>query len=152
MPLSPTDVNAVVADVIEQSLALAEARSVRMVTDFSNGAGAATANQAALRRLLLILIDNALKHTPAGGTVTINTREGPSGLSLSVTDSGEGISPEAMPHIFDRFYRADASRSGNGGTGLGLSIAQAIAQAHGTKIEAQSVPGAGSCFRLILPK
>jgi two-component system sensor histidine kinase BaeS len=69
-----------------------------------------------------------------------------------VSDSGEGIAPAAIPHIFDRFYRADPSRSGdNGGSGLGLSIAQAIAQAHGTKIEVESELGAGSCFRLMLP-
>ncbi len=152
MPLAPVDVNGVVAEVIERSEGLAEARGVQMVADLSSSAAAATANQAALRRLLLILIDNALKHTPAGGTVRIATRECGGGISLSVMDSGEGIGPEAIPHIFDRFYRVDSARSGNGGTGLGLSIAQAIAQAHGTKIEVESEPGAGACFRLVLPE
>jgi signal transduction histidine kinase len=151
MPLATTDVNDVVAEVIEKSEALAEAKGVKIVADLAGGAAAATANQAALRRLLLILIDNALKHTPAGGTVRVATRECASGISLSVMDSGEGIVAEAIPHIFDRFYRADSARSGNGGTGLGLSIAQAIAQAHGTQIEVESEPGAGACFRLVLP-
>jgi heavy metal sensor kinase len=151
MPLAPTDVNGVVAEVIEKSEALAEARGVNIVADLAGCAAAALANQAALRRLLLILIDNALRHTPAGGTVRIATQECASGVSLSVMDSGEGIVAEAIPHIFDRFYRADSARSGNGGTGLGLSIAQAIAQAHGTQIEVESEPGAGACFRLVLP-
>jgi heavy metal sensor kinase len=152
IPLAPVDVNDVVAEVIERSRALAETRGVQVVADLSSGVGAASANQAALRRLLLILIDNALKHTPAGGTVSVATRKGASGISLSVMDSGEGIGPEAIPHIFDRFYRADSARSRNGGTGLGLSIAQAIAYAHGTKIEVVSEPGAGACFRLLLPE
>ena len=151
MPLSPTDVNLMVTEVIERSEGLAEARGVQVVADLPIGVGAASANQAALRRLLLILIDNALKHTPAGGSVTVATQRGAGGISLSVSDSGEGIQPEAIPHIFDRFYRADPTRSRNGGTGLGLSIAQAIAQAHGTKIEVESEPGAGACFRLVLP-
>ncbi len=151
MPLAATDVNLMVTEVIERSEGLAEARGVQLVADLAAGVGVASANQAALRRLLLILIDNALKHTPAGGTVSVATRKDAGGISLAVKDSGEGIAAEAMPHIFDRFYRVDSARGSNGGTGLGLSIAQAIAQAHGAKVEVESQPGAGACFRLVLP-
>jgi signal transduction histidine kinase len=100
--------------------------------------------------VLLILIDNALKHTPAGGMVTVGAHKLDDGVMLSVTDTGEGIAPEALPHVFERFYRSDPARGGGSGFGLGLSIAQAIAQAHGTRILVESRPGAGARFTIAL--
>ena len=78
------------------------------------------------------------------------TSESSGGISLSVRDSGEGIQAEELPHIFERFYRADEARSRNGGAGLGLSIAQMIAHAHRSRIEVESTAGTGSCFHLTL--
>ncbi len=150
MPLSPVDINALVTEVIRKSETLAEAKGIQMTADLRQQAAVAAANESAIRRLLLILIDNALKHTPAGGSVKVSTAECGHGIALTVKDSGEGIGADSLPHIFERFYRADASRERNGGVGLGLSIAQTIAHAHGTKIEAESAPGAGSSFRLVL--
>jgi len=105
-----------------------------------------------LRQLLLNLVDNAVKYTPAGGEVTLTLRRADGWVKIDVYDTGIGIGPEDLPHIFERFYRADRSRGGHGGSGLGLSIALWIAQAHGGRLEAESEPGKGSTFTLSLPE
>ncbi len=104
-----------------------------------------------LRQLLLNLVDNALKYTPAGGQVTLTLRRRAGWVLVTVEDTGIGISPEDLPHIFERHYRADRSRSRSGGHGLGLAIAQWIAQAHGGRIEVTSEVGKGSVFTVWLP-
>ena len=92
------------------------------------------ANEAQLRRLLLILVDNALKYTPSGGSVTIAGSSDATQIAISVADTGAGISPEDLPHVFERFWRADKVRSREaGGTGLGLTIAKQIADLHGAR-------------------
>lgn len=99
-----------------------------------------------IQRLLANLLDNALKYTPAGGRVTVAVAAAPgAACRLSVRDSGMGIQPADLPHVFERFYRCDQSRSLSG-AGLGLSLARAIARAHGTDIEVASMPAAGSTF------
>ncbi|MBR1781855.1 MAG: hypothetical protein IJ751_10705 [Oscillospiraceae bacterium] len=112
----------------------------------------ATADPELVKECLRILCDNAVKYTPEGGTITLGlTRDG-AAVRLSVRDTGVGIAPEDIPRLFDRFFRADSSRSRNtGGTGLGLSIAHWIAQRHGGHIDVTSAPGAGSTFTLVLP-
>jgi two-component system heavy metal sensor histidine kinase CusS len=149
MPLEPVDVKALVNDVADQSGRLAEAKGVHLETGTDAAPAIAEANPAGLRRLLLILVDNALEHTPAGGRVLVSVARKNGRVNLSVRDSGEGIPPAALPHIFERFYRAKEERGGKG-VGLGLSIAQAIAQAHGSEIEVESKPGEGACFALAL--
>ena len=110
-----------------------------------------------LVQLLLNLVDNAVKYTPAGGAVTIECQAPehsghPGFAALAVIDTGIGISAEDLPHIFDRFYRADKARSrGQGGTGLGLAIVQSIAEAYGGKVLVESELGKGSTFRVLLP-
>jgi two-component system heavy metal sensor histidine kinase CusS len=150
MALAPTDLNAIVSRVIGQHQALAAEKGIRLQTDSAGVPTLAQADEPAIHRLLLILIDNALKHTPAGGTVTLAARQSDGGVLLSVSDTGEGIPPDALPHIFERFYRSDPARAGRGGSGagfgLGLSIAQAIAQAHGARIRVESSLGAGAQF------
>ncbi|OGB99607.1 MAG: hypothetical protein A3G35_11900 [candidate division NC10 bacterium RIFCSPLOWO2_12_FULL_66_18] len=124
-----------------------------------------------LKQLLRNLVDNGVKYTPPGGQVTLTLRQG-SGVrgqgpvpdprsptpkegpwaEIIVRDTGIGIPPEALPRIFERFYRVDPARSREaGGAGLGLCIARTIAEAHGGRIEVQSIPGAGSTFTLRLP-
>ncbi len=149
MLMEPVDVRALVNEVTEQSSRLAEAKGVHLETGADAAPTIAEANPAGLRRLLLILVDNALEHTPAGGRVVVAVSRKNGRVNLSVRDSGEGIPPAALPHIFERFYRAKESRGGKG-VGLGLSIAQVIAQAHGSEIEVESKPGEGACFRLAL--
>jgi heavy metal sensor kinase len=104
-----------------------------------------------LQRMAANLLDNSLKYTPEGGTVTVLLLGDEEGMTLSVQDTGIGISKTDLPHIFDRFYRCDQSRS-QAGIGLGLSLALAIARAHGGGISVSSEPGKGSTFSAILPR
>jgi len=105
----------------------------------------------ALTQVLLIVLDNALKFTPVGGVVGVTTTVADGGVSIAVRDSGPGIAPEALPHIFERFYQGDAARTETG-TGLGLAIAKALVEALHGDIRAESIPGHGSTFIVILPR
>jgi signal transduction histidine kinase len=103
-----------------------------------------------LQRMIANLLDNAVKYTPAEGAVTVSARRDPAaGCVIEVADTGPGISPADLPHIFERFYRGDPSRSETG-SGLGLSFARAVARAHGGDITA-ATSDAGSVFRVLLP-
>ena len=105
-----------------------------------------------LRELLLILLDNAIKFTGAAGTVGLTLEADGGKAVVRVTDSGSGIPPEALPHVFDRFYRADKARSrAEGGAGLGLAIAKWIVEAHRGSIRVDSYPGTGTTFTIELP-
>lgn len=104
-----------------------------------------------LRQLLLNLVDNGVKYTHTGGQVTLTLEKSGDWVQVAVSDTGIGIAPEDLPHIFDRFYRADRSRSRPGGSGLGLAIAGWVAEAHGGRLTVESRLGQGSVFRLWLP-
>jgi len=104
-----------------------------------------------LAQVFINLIDNALRHTEAGGEVRIAIRRAGSWAEVQVSDTGKGIPPEQLPHIFERFYRGDKARSGRESAGLGLAIAQEIVRAHGGEIVVQSTPGKGSTFVVKLP-
>jgi two-component system sensor histidine kinase BaeS len=105
-----------------------------------------------LRQIVGNLVSNAVRHTPSDGTVTINSRVGGGTLEISVADTGHGIAPDELPRVFDRFWRADASRTrATGGSGLGLSIVRQLTEAHGGTVTAASEPGAGSTFTIRLP-
>ncbi len=106
-------------------------------------------------QLLAVLLDNAVRFTPPGGSITVRGRLQDRWAEASVTDNGPGIAPEHLSRVFDRFYRAEAARSRGqtgGGTGLGLSIARDLARAQGGDLTAESVEGRGSTFRLRLPR
>lgn len=109
------------------------------------------ADYTTLRRLLWIVIENAVKYTPPGGRVTVNVTGGQSEVTVTIEDDGIGISRQDLPLIFERFYRADPSRSKVEGTGLGLAIAKWIADAHSAVISVESREGAGSVFRILFP-
>src|SRR5713101_1188369 len=105
-----------------------------------------------LKQLLLILLDNALKYTPVTGQVTVGLRRRKAHAEIVVRDTGAGIPPEDVPHVFERFYRADPARSGDpGGTGLGLSIAHWIVEQHEGEITLESQPGQGTLVTIYLP-
>lgn len=103
--------------------------------------------------VLANLLDNALRHTPSGGRVHIGARAVNHGVELAVTDTGEGIAPEHLQRVFERFFRADAARSrSTGGSGIGLAIARALVEAHGGTITGESAGrGRGATFRIVLP-
>ena len=146
MTMQPTDLNELVHSVVQQNTALAMEKGVTLRAVTAEQPAQAAADASGIRRILLILVDNALKHTPPGGTVNVSVAAGTARVTLIVEDNGEGIPAEALAHIFERFYRADPARASGSGFGLGLSIAQTIAQAHGTAIEVSSTPGAGARF------
>jgi heavy metal sensor kinase len=144
------DIAQIARRVVDQNDALATEKGIVLKAEANGQPAVANVDVPAIRRLLLILIDNALKHTPAGGVVTVSVQKSSGAVVLSVADTGEGISPEALPHVFERFYRSDPARGDGSGFGLGLSIAQAIAQAHRTRITVESAPGAGARFSIAL--
>src|SRR5207237_594917 len=104
----------------------------------------------ALKQVLLILLDNARLHTPPKATIRVTNELVDGQVALSVRDTGGGIPPDVLPHIFERFYRGDVSRSG-GGTGLGLAIAKELAEAMGGALTVQTTLGQGSVFTVRLP-
>jgi signal transduction histidine kinase len=105
-----------------------------------------------LSQAVINLLSNALKYTPAGGAVDVSVDVRPSGTEIRVADTGVGIDSQDIPRLFERFYRADNSRSrATGGAGIGLSIAKAIVEAHGGTISAASQTGRGSEFCIMLP-
>jgi two-component system, OmpR family, heavy metal sensor histidine kinase CusS len=143
------------APVISQACAeregMAIAKGVTLVDGYRDLDVAVMADAAMLKRLIVLLLDNAIKYTPAGGQVSVVARLSESDVRVEVSDTGVGITADDLPHIFERFWRADPARA-SGGTGLGLSLAQAIATAHGAMIEAESTPGVGSRLRFALKR
>jgi signal transduction histidine kinase len=130
----------------------AEAAGLKLESAISGESLEVTGDADRLGQVLRNLISNALRHTPAGGRVTVTVRRSGERVLLEVADTGTGISPEDLPHVFDRFYRGDKSRSRRGGgAGLGLAIARQLVIAHGGEIDAESTLGAGTTFRVSLP-
>lgn len=129
---------------------LAEEKSISLQYSATRGVEV-EADPLRLRQLIANLLDNAIKYTPKGGTVKLSVFASENQAILEVKDNGVGINLEALPHIFDRFYRADEARSrSSGGVGLGLAIVKAICTAHGATIRVTSEEGFGTCFRVSL--
>jgi heavy metal sensor kinase len=143
--------NELLAECCRAVRPLAAARDLRLEchagTDFQY-----RGDEQLLRRLVLNLLDNAIRYTPAGGSVSAAIETGSSGVRILVADTGIGIPPDKAPRVFERFYRTDEGRSrAEGGFGLGLSIVRWIAEAHHGAVECASIPGAGSTFTVTLP-
>jgi signal transduction histidine kinase len=152
--LQETNLVPLVKGTVDTFRPSAEAKGVTLNTQFPTGTPSIQVDTARINQVLQNLLANALRHTPANGTITMCIQAEPEAISLSVADTGDGISPEHLPHIFDRFYRPDPARSRDrGGAGLGLAIARAIVEAHGGRIKAtsQGIPGQGSKFTIYLP-
>ena len=133
-----------------------QSKGVHLVTHIAAGLPELPMDPERMGQVLGNLLDNALRHTPAGGTVTISASRSPrtGGTVLSVADTGEGIPAEHLPQVFERFYRVDTARDrAHGGSGIGLAIAKALVEAHGGQLSVTSPgPGRGSTFRILLPR
>ena len=150
--LQPLDLNQMVARIGEQFNAVAEERLLVLDLDLDQDLPPLLANEIELHRALSNLIENALHYTPREGAIHIRTfRQGDQAV-VSVRDTGMGIHPDDMPHIFEHFYRAESARAMDaGGTGLGLAIVRKIVELHGGSIEVESEIDKGSTFRVRLP-
>jgi signal transduction histidine kinase len=147
----PVELNDVVRDLMTQTEPLAEERGVALRPDLDGGVRV-EADPARVRQLLLILIDNALTHTPSGGEVSVGVIRRNGRARVTIADNGDGIPPADLPHIFERFYRADKARNReNGGSGLGLAIAKWIVDAHKGEIQVSSTEGKGTEVAVSLP-
>ena len=148
MPLVPVDLREILAAVRTEMEGLADARRIDVVFAPGEDAAIVTGNRPALHRLFVLLLDNALKYSYAGGTVQVMLDHHDGRLAVTIRDFGTGISEADLPHIFERFYRADRARSG-GGHGLGLPLAESIARAHNATIHVRSIEGKGSTFQVV---
>jgi len=149
-PASLTDL---LSDTIESFSGMAAQRGNRLEGSAAPGIDPLEMDVQRMGRVLNNLIGNALRHTPSGGLISIRADREDGFVRVTVQDNGEGIPPEDLAHIFERFYRGDKSRSrATGGSGLGLAIAKGIVEAHGGGISVQSQPGQGATFTFTVPK
>lgn len=153
--LENIDLREVMAELAETASMLGEEAQVAVSVGIPQEPTIAALDRSRIRQLLMNLLTNAIKFTPAGGSVTIDCASRDGEVVFSVQDTGVGIAPGDLPHIFDRFWRADTARTRFGdrpGAGLGLAICKWIAEAHGGTITVQSRPGKGTTFVVTLPK
>ncbi|MBI5935934.1 MAG: HAMP domain-containing histidine kinase [Chloroflexi bacterium] len=153
LPLHPTPfrVADLLADLTASFSSQAAALGVDLQTSLSHPSHELTADYDRLNQVLSNLLSNALRHTPAGGTVTIQIESIQNGTRITLHDTGSGIPPEDLPFIFDRFWRGDKSRSERTHSGLGLAISKQLILAHGGKIDVESELGKGTTFTIELP-
>jgi PAS domain S-box-containing protein len=151
--IAPTDVRSVVSEVVSEAEQVAPDNGHRFVVDVPSEPLAAEADADKLRQVLVHLVDNAVKFSPAGGTVVVAARRRDDTVEFEVSDEGIGIPPSEQDHIFRKFYRADPALLGHaaGGTGLGLFIVQGLVAAMGGRIRVESSEGNGSRFQFELP-
>lgn len=156
LQLEPVEMDTILLDVYRQTRRMAEHSAGSGALEIRLGSedqAMVMGDPLRLRQMLLNLTENAIKYTPAGGSITLSLENSGGWVQISVADTGIGIQAEQLPHIFDRFYRTDKARSrAEGGSGLGLSIVQWLAQAHNGTVTAQSTPGVGTTFTLRLPE
>jgi two-component system OmpR family sensor kinase/two-component system sensor histidine kinase BaeS len=150
---SPTDLVVLARAVVERATISAQAKGVSLAVDAPDSLPLITVDPDRVMQVLQNLIANALQYTPKGGRVTVSLRMVHDSLEVSVADTGAGIATEDLPHVFDRFYRADKSRARvSGGSGLGLAIVKQLVEAHHGSIQVESEAGRGSRFVFTLPR
>lgn len=153
LDLAPVDLGQLAADALAGHSPQAAAQGVHLEAQVVPGVRAALVSAQEITRVVDNLVTNALRHTSAGGRVTVRVEPaGAAMLAVEVADTGEGIAPEDLPRVFERFYRGEKSRSrASGGAGLGLAIARGIVEAHGGTISIDSAPGIGTRVRFTVP-
>jgi signal transduction histidine kinase len=153
LELEPIDMSDVVGAAVEALRPAAEAKQISLQIELASGLGATLGDANRLQQVVWNLLANALKFTPAGGKVDVRLRPEGAGLELTIRDDGQGIAPEALPLIFDRFIQAETSFTrSHGGLGLGLAIVRHLVDLHAGRVSAESAgPGAGSTFRVFIP-
>jgi heavy metal sensor kinase len=151
---TPMYLDEVVDDVVKAARVLATTRDVSIEAATIPSA-ALTGDEDLIRRLMVNLLDNAIRYTPQGSLVRVDLEAAPGGYALSISDRGPGIPPDVQPHIFERFYRVDTARTrrgtADGGAGLGLALARWIAEAHGGRLTLAQSSEAGTTFTAFLP-
>ncbi len=150
MEQNRVDLADVAKNAVDALMPLADEHRVQLLCEFAPAP--CFGDSTTLGQVLTNLLGNALHHSPSDGTIRVSTGASEDEVFAAVSDDGPGIAPENLPHLFDRFFRADASRNRNsGGAGLGLAICKAITDAHGGRIDVQSTVGKGSTFTIRLP-
>jgi signal transduction histidine kinase len=152
LDLRPEDLRAVVENAIHQAEPEAKERGVDLVMELPEEPLRQRHDPQRMGQVLGNLLGNALKYTPAGGRVTASVRRTSEGAELTVTDTGVGIEPAELPHVFERFYRGSSRNGETGGAGLGLSIVRSIVDMHGGRVEIASKPGSGTVVVVSLPR
>jgi signal transduction histidine kinase len=151
--LEATSLNDLISDTVETFSGAIASRSIHLVGNVAPGVDPVALDPARIGRVLSNLLSNALRHTPDGGRITIEAGGDSDEVRISVRDTGEGIAPEDLPHVFESFYRGEKSRGrASGGSGLGLAIARGFVEAHGGTIAAESPPGQGCTVSFTLPR
>lgn len=149
--LEPVSVQQLLDATAQSYRALAEKQGVRLKAEVPANLPDLNADPDRLAQVLGNTITNALRYTEPNGEITLRAAKAGGQVILTVSDTGKGIAPEALPHVFDRFYRADAARTSGEESGLGLAIAKSIVEAHRGEISARSIPGRGTTIRIALP-
>ena len=149
----PVDVNSLVGEAYEETRAGATAAGLKLTWKLQEPRPSVTGDTVRLKGAVINLLDNAVKYNKPGGTIDLSVRSENGRVVINVSDTGIGISADDLPYVFERFFRVDKSRSREkGGSGLGLAIVKKIAEDHGGTVSAESNPGTGSTFRIILPE
>jgi signal transduction histidine kinase len=152
LEMEPVDLRAVVSAAVETTRPALADKEIRLATSVGQAVGPVRGDAMRLQQVLCNLVTNAIKFTPAGGAIEIALSASRGQAVLQVSDTGEGIAPELLPHVFDRFRQDPSAARGHGGLGLGLAIARHLVELHGGEIEARSEgEGRGATFTVRLP-
>ncbi|MCK5245604.1 two-component sensor histidine kinase, partial [Candidatus Bipolaricaulota bacterium] len=148
----PCSIEDIFETILETIGVQMEDEDITLVREIEGNLPAIEADAQRIEQVLLNLLANAIRHTPAEGSIFVRAEQAGKDIQVSICDSGTGLSDLDLQHVFDRFYRADEARtSDDTGAGLGLSIAKALIDAHGGRIWAENAPEGGACFAFTLP-
>lgn len=146
----PVDLGVLIREIVAGLEGLLRERRVEV--DISAAAGPVHADRGHLERALRNVVTNAIQHSPPGSEVSVRLTDATTAVTVRVRDQGAGIAGEDLPHVFERFYRADRARGAHGGSGIGLTVARELIAANGGTVEVESTGPDGTTFRIVLPR